>query len=496
MKKRILAMLLAALILASTVACNSASGDETTSTEDTSTQTVAETEETEPLTESEKRAQAKDDLPEITFNGADFRVSTKESWKSEVMVEDLTGDVVNDAIYDRNAVIAERFAVNIVPIVTPEGDMYTQVNNVKNSVMAQDDAFDLAATYAMTAGTIINEGYYMNWNDMPYNDFSKPWWLSNINECFSVGDKMFTVVGDMCFSLLEYTYCTYYNRTKGDTYGLTETLLQDVKDGKWTIDYLLNLTKEIYEDTDGNGNRDKEDFYGFVAHTGTDLMIYTYAFDIPLTSRNTDGIPEISIYSEKMITAVEKVTQLYWESNGSYIAEIADAPKLFAAGNAMFYTSLFMRAFNNLRDMEDDFTILPFVKFDETQEIYMTSAMDNYSVLGIPITCKNTDMVSVITESLNVESYRSVFPAYYDKALKGKYARDEESIEMIDLVMAGRNFDFATLYTAQGDLNVLNILLQSSVASKNADFTSRYAANEAAMKNKLEEIVAAYEDMN
>lgn len=135
------------------------------------------------------------------------------------------------------------------------------------------------------------------------------------------------------------------------------------------------------------------------------------------------------------------------------------------------------------------------MKYDEAQESYLTSDMDNYSVLGVPITCKNIDMVSVITESMNVESYRTVFPAYYEKALKGKYARDEESIEMIDMVMAGRRFDFATLYTAASDLNALNTIVQASVRSKNADFASRYMSNEKVLKKKLEKIVKAFEEI-
>ena len=454
--------------------------------------------EAKPLTAAEKRLLVKDSLPDISFDGADFRVATKENWKSEVLVDELTGDGVNDAIYDRNSRISERFKVNIVPVVTPEGDMYTQVNNVRASIMAEDDAFDLAATYAMTAGTIISEGCYRNWNDMPYNDFSQPWWLSNVNDCFGVGGKIFTVVGDMCFSLLEYTYCTYYNRTRGDTYGLTEQLFKDIREGKWTIDYLLNLTGNIYEDVNGDGERDGEDIYGFLAHDGTDLMIYTYAFDIPLTARNSEGIPELAINSEKTITAVEKINKLYWENNGSYIipeANHPEVPKMFAAGKSVFYTSMFCRTFNNLRDMEDDFSILPFVKYDEAQESYLTSDMDNYSVLGVPITCKNLDLVSVVTESMNVESYRTVFPAYYEKALKGKYARDEESIEMIDMVMAGRRFDFATLYTAASDLNALNTIVQASVRSRNADFASRYISNEKVLKKKLEKIVKAFEEI-
>ena len=145
MKKRLSAILLSFLMLIST-ACNSVGEGDGAEKEQhvADAQDMSETQppetEARPLTAAEKRLLVKDSLPEIVFDGADFRVATKANWKSEVLVDELTGDGVNDAIYDRNNRISERFKVNIVPIVTPEGDMYTQVNNVRASIMAEDDS--------------------------------------------------------------------------------------------------------------------------------------------------------------------------------------------------------------------------------------------------------------------------------------------------------------------------------------------------------------------
>jgi len=487
MKKRLTAMLLVLLMLAS---CNAVPAE--TESESQITPDVQETE-TAPLTEADIRAQAKDSLPEISFEGAAYRALTKEYCRDEFAVDELTGESINDAIYERNNVVEERFNVKIETIISPDGSMYGQVNDIKNRVIAQDDSFDIAGTYVMTAGAAITSGYLLDWNDMPYNDFSQPWWLSDINKNFSVNNRLYTVAGEMCSTLLELTYCVFFNRTQGDRYGLTDTVIQTVQDGKWTIDYLNELISNIYEDTNGDGERDMDDFYGFTGEQATNLMMYTYAFDIPLTTRNADGIPEISVNSEKTVNAVEKVSQLYWNNGGSYITDNASSRALFASGNAMFHTACFSHAISVFREMEDDYTILPYVKYDEAQEKYLTSAMDNYSVLCIPVTCQKTDMVSVVTESLNVESYRSVFQVYYEKALKAKYARDEVSIEMIDLIMAGRTFDFATLFTGSESLNNLNTIFQMSVLSQNADFASRYASQQNAMQTELDNIITIFE---
>jgi hypothetical protein len=146
--------------------------------------------------------------------------------------------------------------------------------------------------------------------------------------------------------------------------------------------------------------------------------------------------------------------------------------------------------------MEDDYTILPYPKLDESQEKYLTSAMDNFTVFCIPVTCQKLDMVSVVTESLNVESFRSVYPVYYEVALKDKYARDAFSIEMIDLLMEGRTFDFATLFTAQDSLNNLNTIFQKAVLNKNGDFASVYAKEQKRMTKTLEKILTAFSELS
>ena len=149
-------------------------------------------------------------------------------------------------------------------------------------------------------------------------------------------------------------------------------------------------------------------------------------------------------------------------------------------------------AFDSYREMEDDYSILPYPKWDENQEKYMTGAMDNYSVLGMPITVTDPEMVSILTESLNVESYRTLFPVYYEQALQNKYSRDPESIEMLNMLMEGRNFDFSTLFA--GQITGISTLFRTVINSKNADFASFYAKTAKIAEKGLEKVLTAYEE--
>ena len=264
--KHFSALLLALLILLSS--CSEAVPQEPEQTDTPVTENQTVTPETAaPLTELEKRASVKDTLPEKDYGGTEFRISTKQGTLYEIDAEELTGDLLNDALYDRNLRIEDRFNVRIVPVITEAGDGMTQVNNVRQSIISADNTFDLAATYVFTTGSIITDGYYRNWLNLDYNDFSKPWWIHGINDNFRVGDAVYAVVGDMCLSTLKLTYGLFYNRTRGEDYGLNVSLYDTVLSGNWVLDDFLSAVSEVYEDTNGDTIRDSEDFYGFTGES-------------------------------------------------------------------------------------------------------------------------------------------------------------------------------------------------------------------------------------
>jgi len=48
-------------------------------------------------------------------------------------------------------------------------------------------------------------------------------------------------------------------------------------------------------------------------------------------------------------------------------------------------------------------------------------------------------------EALSFDSRQNVLPIYKETVLKGKYARDEESIEIIDIIFDAASFDAGVL---------------------------------------------------
>ena len=98
-----------------------------------------------------------------------------------------------------------------------------------------------------------------------------------------------------------------------------------------------------------------------------------------------------------------------------------------------------------MRSMETDFGIIPMPKHDDTQDRYYTCVLENMTVLGIPTSVKDPELSGLVLEMLAEEGYKSVVPTYFEKALGAKYVRDEQSNEMLDLILDTVWFDFAYL---------------------------------------------------
>ena len=139
---RIIALLLA-LLTASSVGC----GESADTNETTDNTTAAST--------SDETTSDAPELPDEDYEGYNFRILTRiEGWgiynNENLVVEEENGEILNDAIYTRNRTVEERFNINLTQITTTN-DI---ANEIKTTVMAGDDAYDLTvSTYQMNLGS-------------------------------------------------------------------------------------------------------------------------------------------------------------------------------------------------------------------------------------------------------------------------------------------------------------------------------------------------------
>ena len=137
-----------------------------------------------------------------------------------------------------------------------------------------------------------------------------------------------------------------------------------------------------------------------------------------------------------------------------------------------------------LRDMETDFGVLPYPKYDEAQSEYY-SRVSYYWANIVPITNAKLDMTGAILEALNCESANYVVPAYYEIALKTKYSRDEESAAMLDLIFENRVVDLGDTVLCA---TIRDGFINQMFTKNNRDIISQVAKKEKTINKQFEKM--------
>jgi len=490
--KRLISLLLLVAVLAFG-ACSNASSGKSTLPEDT-TSTAELQSESEGLNSREK---IDDELGSYNFDGYKFRIATCNNMTDHYFMEESSGDVVDDAIYTRNRTVEERFNCKIT-VVNDTGHRETGI--IINTVTANEDAIDLVCWHVVVLGQIVPNGYFLNWYDIPKVNFEKPWWSdSNIND-LTYNGVCITAIGDFILSAIGKTYCVFYNKKLGADYGIPD-LYKIVNDGSWTIDYLISLSKDIYVDQNHNSQVDNDDLYGLTSDCMSNVCAYLWAFDNPIYRKNNEGKLEFSLNLDKTASIVQKILEGFTTYEGIRMdrnyTNVDGAFRhmygrdMFARGLSVFANANIGDALGYFRDLEDDYAILPYPKWDENQSKYYTMVDGSHQVMAVPITVSNTELIGFITEALCAESYKKVVPAYYDVALKFKGTRDEESIAMLDMIVNSRVFDFGYVYDAWSGAA---FIIQNLVDQNNPNVASYWAKYEKSIMKHYESVIEYFEN--
>ena len=123
---------------------------------------------------------------------------------------------------------------------------------------------------------------------------------------------------------------------------------------------------------------------------------------------------------------------------------------MFANDQVLFYNR-YLNIVKKYRNMKTDFGILPFPLYDSAQEEYYTTvhAYGN-SFICVPSVVEDAEMTGIILQDIACESMYTVTPAYYDVQLEGKIIRDDESADMLEIILSTRLYDVGATYQIGG----------------------------------------------
>lgn len=185
-----------------------------------------------------------DSLGEKDFNGAIYTIRTQSVTGAVSIFNmhcgEITGEVVNDAQYNRDKYIEQRYNVVMEYLET---DPNTNGQEHANSMFAGDSIGDLIVD-SLSEGTgrisiLFNNRMLANLLEVPYLQPDREWWSQLMYKNLTINDKLYFTSGD----LAPYSYigpaCIYMNLNLAIDYGIDENELYSmVYDGKWTFDEL------------------------------------------------------------------------------------------------------------------------------------------------------------------------------------------------------------------------------------------------------------------
>lgn len=487
--KRTLSIIILAAMLAGLASCGDTRSDSPDTTAPDAGSTTAPEETTDP------RYAVKENLPDKKYDDYSVRIlmrnSTSPDWIGDMFSDEETGEVIGDAIYNRNATVSERFGVKFELIRSSNNNYET---DGVSSILAGEDAYDIIVPHARAAFKYAEQSLCLDWNeDLTYVDLDKPWWDQDARKSFEINGKLFTMVGDISYLALAQTDCMLFNKTLFDRYN-EEYLYQKVLDNEWTFDEFSRLVKLCSDDLNGDGKYEPDkDLFGYATYVWVGPIQALTTGGGRIVTANADGKLELTINSERNIGIYDDYFKLlgtdncYMELNRDEKKSIYDCRKLFSEGRALFLDGS-LNDISYLRDMKDDFGIVPAPKYDASCEKYYTNVDSGTNLFIVPITNSDAERTSIILEALCAEGYRTVIPAYYEVALQKKYTRDDLSVQMLDIIKDGRVFDIGYYYCG-GTFGSAGYNLANSTER---NFASYYASNETQVKTDLAKISEEY----
>ncbi|MCR4682891.1 MAG: extracellular solute-binding protein [Clostridiales bacterium] len=507
MKKRIIhliALTVAICIAVSAVACAKPDTPDDTLPPETTPSAVAD-ETTEPA--ETENLEFVSDLSGLNYGGEEisFFVEGQAFAKDEFDSFEVSGDLVRDSVYRRNSQVESALNIKMKVEVASDSSVYNVGNRIRSLVKAGDHYYDIVTLPGYTHTSYALEGDFHNLVDVENLNLKKLYWTQGFNDIMCNGKQQYVASGAYSVSMIRNMYITLYNKTIMESRNLPD-LYDLTVSGDWTVQKQIELIKGLYEDTNGDGKRDENDFYGFVSGLNTSVDPYWVSFHFPILQLDRDsGNYYMDIDKEKMLNILQIFIDLIsgnddtWNKgasggdvDGSNATTSID--KFAQKGCAMTTTMIYMIESRLTKSgFEDDYGIVPIPKYNSDQDSYYTHTQDQLSLMAVVSTADRGDlpMIGAVMDTIAYYSYREVFPAYYENALSFRYLQNAESQTMLDLIYRSLKIEGCFIYSSSfailGELRSIASMKMAKASLVNAK-TSAWPAKVDALNEGLAKI--------
>ena len=382
-----------------------------------------------------------EDLPSGSYAGYSFNIlNSISNYAITTIVPETTTETIDSALFARNGVVKEKLGIELIE--TRMG--YNEVKSTMQSLTSSEDfEYDIAFNEVHLQTPLAQFGTYLQVSDYDEHlNLGKPWWFTDAMDSIAIDGNGFELFGDL--------HLMYYDSIWGMTFNQQDFLDNKqtfpydlVRAGNWTFGELEKIMKATYQ-------KPGSEHYAIVSPRDfASAMISATGF--VLISQDDDSL-KIFEDEDRFVEIYTAVMELFYASNGpgkmnaviadyksqAYLSGIFDdlkprTTRIFAEGKATFMAGT-VGGIRMVRDSEFDYGIIPLPKYDTDQPQYISWIYQGASSCGIPATNTGVERTCVILENLAAYSYKLVKHEYYDIVVQGRTVRDNDSIEMLDII--------------------------------------------------------------
>ena len=448
------------------------------------------------------------DFMDVNFGGKTFNFAVSKGWSGgwdcyEIYAEATGNDnLITEAIVNRNSVVESLYNCKIRDTKTDN-----PAGLISNDIALGTNNYD----FLMQLWYNVLDGM-MNIANLDI-DTSHSWWNQDYIEAMSFnynGTKMIHSLSGK-FNLIMYDSIVslfvdmdLYDRLVAA--GKTNIdLYQTVKDGKWTIDTMITLMELATTDTNGDQQITFEggDIFGYAAHPNILAQYgFIYGAGIKTVTKDESGAYICMSPATTDVTfisnVIDKAASIYKSSGYSNIGEL-NSVKAIANGQSLFNVQWMIRLHSTeeLINYGVDFgekriSVLPFPKYEESQEDYGTFISNRGYGLRVSKSIKDPKAISQFLEVFGYHSEMLLYPEYI-KCIKTQCLCDEGAGEMLEIVLDSVCCDFGIWNASTG---IINRMGEMVVSGKN-NFSKALASVSKSGQNILDETMKnTYEKMN
>ncbi len=459
-----------------------------TATDAATTETTAEetTETSEPNGREKMEGYEDVDFGGLTFLINATAVDIFKPWRDDytIWVENVTGNAVDDAVYERNNVMKQLYNCEIA-VDASGGSAY------QASIASGDQKYIGTTFAAWSIFSMASDKYY---NVLKFDiDYTQPWWDQNFFEDMTCDSKLFALCGSFTLVPKKAVWICYYNKDVYDTKFKDIDIYQIVRDYEWTFDKISEFIEQIKYDANGDSaytftDGADADILGYMSTAHNPRYLY-YAGGLKYVSKTStsyDGYFVSTLNDPKAIDTMQAAARLV--KTEGYLSEgYTRCDTAVINGTTLFVSNVMgqLETYDNAENLR--IGILPMPMPTASQHHYYHLPDNHSTFLSIPTAYENMDVIAQFLTLFAYHSYKIVYPAFIN-TYKYTYASDEESGEMVDLITNTVSYD-------PGYLSGIAANFDGYVATMiNDDKIGNYTSAAARFTKSIDADIAKYRD--